>query len=100
MRLQLGARLRSAVCDTEVIVVRAADSEADLRCGGAPMTTGPRPREPEGPAAGLDQGSTMGKRYTDGAALEVLVVRPGRGTLTLGDRPLEVMQAKQLPSSD
>jgi hypothetical protein len=32
-----GTRLQSQVCDTQVIVVRAADSLDDLRCGGHPM---------------------------------------------------------------
>ena len=32
-----GTRLQSQVCDTQVIVVRAADSLDDLRAGGAPM---------------------------------------------------------------
>ena len=32
-----GTRLQSQVCDTQVIVVRSADSLDDLRAGGAPM---------------------------------------------------------------
>ena len=32
-----GTRLQSQVDDTQVIVVRTADSLDDLRCGGAPM---------------------------------------------------------------
>ncbi|BDN80353.1 hypothetical protein MPS_4189 [Mycobacterium pseudoshottsii JCM 15466] len=32
-----GTRLASQVCDTQVIVVRSADTLDDLRCGGAPM---------------------------------------------------------------
>ena len=32
-----GTRLASQVCDTQVIVVRSADSLDDLRCGGAAM---------------------------------------------------------------
>ena len=32
-----GTRLQSQVCDTQVIVVRAADSLDDLRGGGVPM---------------------------------------------------------------
>ena len=32
-----GTRLASQVCDTQVIVVRSADSLDDLRCGGVPM---------------------------------------------------------------
>ena len=32
-----GTRLQSQVCDTQVIVVRTADSLDDLRAGGVPM---------------------------------------------------------------
>ena len=32
-----GTRLQSQVCDTQVIVVRSADSLDDLRAGGVPM---------------------------------------------------------------
>ena len=32
-----GSRLQSQVCDTQVIVVRSAESLDDLRAGGAPM---------------------------------------------------------------
>jgi hypothetical protein len=32
-----GARFRSAVCDTEVIVIKAPAAQVDLRAGGQPM---------------------------------------------------------------
>ena len=35
--MKAGARVLSAVCDTEVVVIRAADVE--LCCGGVPMVT-------------------------------------------------------------
>ena len=35
--IQNGSRLQSQVCDTQVIVVRTAESLDDLRAGGAPM---------------------------------------------------------------
>ena len=44
-----GARLQSQVCDTQVIVVRAADSLDDLRCGGQPMVAIGRRRSPAAP---------------------------------------------------
>jgi len=100
MELNAGARLRSAVCDTEVVVVKVPAGEVDLRCGGSPML--PVGDEPTGgtPAAGLDGGTLLGKRYTDGAELEVLCSKPGAGTLSVGDDALEVKGAKPLPSSD
>src|ERR687891_466885 len=38
MRLRPGQRLRSAVCDAEVVVVRAPAVEVQVGCGGAPGT--------------------------------------------------------------
>ena len=35
--LKAGSRLKSAVCDAEVMVVRAAAVEVSLECGGAGM---------------------------------------------------------------
>ena len=69
-----GTRLRSQVCDTQVIVVRTADSLDDLRCGGEPMVTLDVEKSPH---ADLDPalagGSLMGKRYVDDGSAEVLV---------------------------
>lgn len=46
-------------------------------------------------------GSVMGKRYTDPeSGIQVLCVAAGKGTLTIGDAKLDVLVAKQLPSSD
>lgn len=100
MELQAGARLRSDVCDTEIVVVKAPAGEVDLRCGGTPMV--PAAQEAAGGAieAGLDDGSLLGKRYTDGGELEVLCSKPGAGTLSIGSQPLEIKGAKPLPSSD
>ena len=96
-----GTRLQSQVCDTQVIVVRSADSLDDLRCGGAPMV----PLDAEkSPHADLDPafagGSTMGKRYVDDDGAEVLVTKAGVGALSVGDTPLALKEAKPLPASD
>ena len=37
MQLKPGMRLRSVVCTSEVVVVRAPATAVDLACGGAPM---------------------------------------------------------------
>ena len=59
-----GLRLASAVCSTEVVVVRASDSQSVIECGGAPMHAAGTPPTPDAtPAAGLDGGSLIGKRY-------------------------------------
>jgi hypothetical protein len=100
MHLRSGARLKSAVCTTEVIVVRAPATEVDLRCGGRPMYTGDAAASSGGePTEG--PGTLLGKRYADEAAgLEVLCTRPGAGSLSIGDQPIGVKDAKAMPASD
>jgi hypothetical protein len=96
-----GTRLQSQVCDTQVIVVRSADSLDDLRAGGAPMV-------PIGEDASSDltldealsDGNLMGKRYVDENGAEVLVTKAGKGTLAVGTTPLTIKEAKPLPASD
>jgi hypothetical protein len=96
-----GTRLKSQVCDTQVIVVKTAASLDDLRCGRQPML----PLDAEKPAeASLDpafaDGATMGKRYVDDGGAEVLVTKAGSGSLSVGSTPLVLKEAKPLPASD
>ncbi|CAA0136678.1 Uncharacterised protein [Mycolicibacterium vanbaalenii] len=99
--MKSGSRLQSQVCDTQVIVVKAADSLADLRCGGAAMVALDADTDP---ALALDPalsgGVVMGKRYVDDAGSEVLVTKAGAGTLSVGATPLTLKEAKPLPASD
>ena len=37
MKLRPGQKLHSALCDAQVVVVRAPDADVDLGCGGAPL---------------------------------------------------------------
>ncbi len=37
MELKPGTRLRSTVCETQVVVVRAPSEPVELACGGAPL---------------------------------------------------------------
>ena len=94
-----GTRLASQVCDTQVIVVRSADSLDDLRCGGAPMVELGAERSGELDPAFSD-GAIMGKRYVDEAGAEVLVTKAGAGTLAVGQSALSLKEAKPLPASD
>jgi hypothetical protein len=100
--LRIGQRLRSAVCDTQVIVIRAAPGEHDVRCGGAAMVDGSAPVDQRGavdPAHAA--GSMTGKRYVDSAeAFEFLCTKGGEGSLELNGAPLQPKQAKALPASD
>ncbi|MFC9834223.1 hypothetical protein ACFVKB_10450 [Rhodococcus sp. NPDC127530] len=100
--LKTGARLRSQVCTTEVIVVRAGSGDVTLTCGGQPMIDpAGSPAEGLTPAGDLAGGTMIGKRYTDTAgSVEVLATKSGEGSLALGDEVLALKSAKPLPSSD
>jgi hypothetical protein len=102
MKVNAGKRLRSTACTTEVVVVKAADGEIDLLCGGAAL------EEIEGstsavgvPQPGFDGGTLLGKRYVHASSgLEILCTKGGNGSLSVGADLLETQQAKPLPSSD
>lgn len=94
-----GARLQSQVCDTQVIVVKAADSLDDLRCGGLPMVALDAERAGELDPAFSD-GTVMGKRYVDEGGAEVLVTKAGAGSLSVGTVKLGLKEAAPLPASD
>ncbi|VEG57006.1 Uncharacterised protein [Mycolicibacterium aurum] len=99
-----GSRLQSQVCDTQVIVVRSADSLDDLRIGGAPVVPVGADAPGADPEATLDDslatGNLMGKRYVDDNGAEVLVTKAGKGTISIGTTPLALKEAKPLPASD
>jgi hypothetical protein len=102
MKLRPGQKLHSAVCDAQVVVVRAPATEVEIGCGGAPLLDD---GQGAGGAATLDpslgDGPLLGKRYADEElGLELLCTRPGKGALTVDGRPLLVKGAKPLPSSD
>jgi hypothetical protein len=102
MELKTGSRWKSAVCTTELAVVRPAKITVVLECGGRGVI-----------AIGADQpsdgaivpehaaGTLLGKRYVDAeSALEVLCTKPGAGSLSVDGRALALREAKRLPSSD
>jgi hypothetical protein len=93
-----GTKLKSAVCDTEVMVVRAAD--AIIECGGLPMSE-ERPAERKPVNAAFAEGTKIGKRYVNGAGtVELLCVRAGQGSLSIAGEALKIKDAKPLPASD
>jgi hypothetical protein len=93
-----GMKLKSAVCDTEIMIVRGKD--VLVECGGAPM--GPdKPAAPGALNAEFASGSQIGKRYVDADGnVELLCTKPGKGTLAIAGVPLQLKEAKPLPSSD
>jgi hypothetical protein len=93
-----GTKLKSVVCDTEVMVIRAADGV--VACGGAPMAD-ERPAEPGPIDPAFAEGTRMGKRYVDTAGtIELLCVKQGAGSLSLDGVALVTKDAKPLPASD
>ena len=102
MEIKPGSRWKSAVCDTEVMVVRAPKGSVGLECGGQPMIphTAAKP-------AGLTlspahaSGTAAGKRFADEASgMELLCTKAGAGSLSIDGKPIAVKEAKKLPSSD
>lgn len=98
--LKAGGRLKSAVCATEVIAVKAPGVELDICCGGVPMAA--PGTEASGEAKdGFTAGTALGKRYVNAdESLEILCTKAGEGSLSIGDELLEIKDAKQLPASD
>ena len=94
--------MKSAVDTTELVVVQAPEDEIDVRCGGAPMLAAGT--EADGSATlnpAFSEGSLLGKRYADAdAGIELLCTKAGEGSLSLGETPILVKDAKALPSSD
>jgi len=102
VQLKAGDRFKSAVCDTQVVVVCAPADPVDLEVGGHAVLA----LDADAPAgAALDPahsgGTQAGKRYADETiGIEVLVTKPGAGSLSIAGEPLGLKEAKPLPSSD
>lgn len=94
-----GSKLKSAVCDTEVMVVRGG-ADTMVECGGAPMVdVAPATKGAINPA--FAEGTKTGKRYVDEAGtVELLCVKAGQGSLAIGGVKLNTKDAKPLPASD
>jgi hypothetical protein len=100
--LKAGTRLKSTVCSTEVIVVKAPAGDINVTCGGAPMALASEPVESTGtPAADAAEGTALGKRYVSAdESLEILCTKAGQGSLGLDGALLSLKEAKPLPASD
>lgn len=94
-----GTKLKSCVCDTEIMVIKAT-GDATVNCGGVPMATD-KPAETGAVDPAFADGTLMGKRYVDDAGtVELLCVKAGAGSLSLDGTKLHIKDAKPLPSSD
>lgn len=101
MMLRSGQKLHSAVCDAQVVVVRAPATDVELGCGGAPLLADGEEAASATLDPSLGDGPQLGKRYADEeSGLELLCTKPGTGALTLGGQPLAIKGAKPLPASD
>ena len=102
MELKPGSRWKSAVCTTEVVVVRPPKSPVSLECGGQPMIGQAETRaEGTAPAEGQATGTQMGKRFAhEDSGLEVLCTKAGDGSLSVDGAAIDAKDAKKLPASD
>lgn len=93
-----GTKLKSAVCDTEVMVIRG--SGLIVECGGQPMSES-KPAAPADLNPDFAEGTRIGKRYVDETgSVELLCVKQGKGSLSIGGKALQIKDVKPLPSSD
>jgi len=101
-QMKAGSRLKSAVCNAELMVIAVPGDGVDIQCGGVPMIEmGAEP--PAGATANPDfqSGVALGKRYVNESGdLELLCTKPGESSLSVGDTLLTLKEAKPLPSSD
>jgi len=101
--LKTGARLKSAVCDGEVMVVSAPDADITLTCGGAGMVDSATNAGERAAAIDPDHavGIRIGKRYiSEDGGLELLCVKSGDGGLAADGVLLLQKDTKQLPKTD
>ena len=95
--LKPGSRLKSSVCDAEIMVIKAMSGNI-LTCGGAPMSEEPKKAE-----ANQEQmhGCLIGKRYVNkDETIEVLCVKSGKGSIYCNGMELMTKDTKKLPSPD
>lgn len=102
MKLVVGAKLASAVCAGQVIVIKAPSADGELASGGVRMTLAGEVAVSSAVLDAAEPGQALaGKRYVDlETGLEVLCTKTGKGSLAFEGRPLTLKEAKPLPASD
>jgi len=101
VNLKVGQRLKSQMCGTQVVVIRAAEKSVDLTCGGYPFVDVGAEGEMLTPATELGPGNALGKRFTDETGtMELLIAKPGDGLIRLNGEVLTLKEPKSLPASD
>ena len=77
-----------------------------IECGGLTMSDGGRAADQQDAEAtehiaSSDAGTKIGKRYSnEDVGVDVMCVKAGSGSLTVGGLPLSELASKHLPSSD
>lgn len=93
-----GTKLKSAVCDTEIMVIKGTN--VVVECGGKPMSEIPAIEKLAIDPA-FCEGTKMGKRYVNAdGTVELLCIKAGKGSLSIGGTLLQIKDSKPLPSSD
>ncbi len=100
--LKPGARIFSAVCTTELMVVKTPKRELALTVGGVAPLLSAAGRDTSGNVAdGHGGGCAIGKRYVDESGeLELLCSKAGPGVPALDGMLLVLKDSKSLPASD
>lgn len=103
LTLKPGVRLFSTVCSTSLIVVKAPVAPVAFTIGGVePLTAaGASTPSTQGPLAGHDGGTAIGKRYVDGSgSIELVCTQAGAGTPAVDGVTMHIKETKPLPASD
>jgi hypothetical protein len=103
MHLKVGQTLKSMVDTTTLIVMRTAPEDVDVLCGGEPMggSASANSANVAAPDSRRDAGCRLGKRYIHHrSGLELLCVKAGQSLVTVDGEHLQMLESKQLPSSD
>ena len=99
LQLRAGQSLFSTVDATAIVVIKAPAEPVTVTIGGTEVSDAKPDSAPSGSPAG--NGTLLGKRYADEAiAIELLVSKPGSGTLEVNGAELPVKDSKPLPASD
>jgi co-chaperonin GroES (HSP10) len=99
MELKPGLRLKSTVCDAEIMVIKATDGDS-LTCGGVELAAEAPAEKASGDPDHMNA-CVIGKRYVnEGQTVEVLCVKSGDGSLYYNGDELMTKDTKKLPSSD
>lgn len=99
LQLRAGQSLFSTIDSTAVVVIKAPAEPVTVSISGAEVTETKPDSAPTDATAGA--GTLLGKRYADDAiGIELLVSKPGSGTLEVNGTPIGLKEAKPLPASD